>query len=140
VHERGLCRKASMLVGEKNLAALFLDAHVAQSGFHPVVCGGGQFFHRAPGGRGALVSNILFWGSAAALAACVMGHKEEYRDKNQQQNAEAASFHRLESPTRSPQSAFIHSTRTPCSQRGRMQRVPEYHCIVSIEGSTEGAN
>src|SRR2546428_96953 len=65
---------------------------------------------------------------------CVMGHKEEYRDENQQQNADAASFHRLESPTRRPQSAFIHSTRTPCSQRGRMQRVPEYHCIVFIEG------
>src|SRR2546427_6257073 len=52
----------------------------------------------------------LFWGSAAALAACVMGHKEVYRDENQQQNADAASFHRLESPTRSPQRSEEHTS------------------------------
>src|SRR5713101_7568180 len=60
VRGRVLRGKASVIGGEKELADLFLDAHVAQSGFHPVVCGGGQFLHRAPGGGGALVSNILF--------------------------------------------------------------------------------
>src|ERR1700716_2345847 len=53
---------------------------------------------------------------------------------NQEQNADAASFHRLESPSGRRQSAFIHSTRSSCSQRGFGQRVPEYHCMVSIAG------
>src|SRR6516225_8301789 len=37
-------------------------------------------------------------------------------------------------PPRSPQSAFIHSTRIPCSQRGRGRRVPEYHSTLWTEG------
>src|SRR5207247_2041897 len=37
-------------------------------------------------------------------------------------------------PPRSPQSAFIHSTRIPCSQRSRGWRVPEYHSILWTEG------
>src|SRR4029077_4750919 len=46
----------------------------------------------------------------------------------------AASWHRSKSPSGRRQSPFIDSTRTSCSQRSCGQRVPEYHCIVSIEG------
>src|SRR5260370_23571981 len=37
-------------------------------------------------------------------------------------------------PPAPPASAFIHSTRTWCSQCSRGQRVPEYHCMVLIQG------
>src|SRR5258708_791834 len=50
------------------------------------------------------------------------------------QKTDAASIHRLESPSGRPQSAFIHSTRTSRSQRSFGQRVPEYHCMVSTAG------
>src|SRR5258708_4968501 len=50
------------------------------------------------------------------------------------QKTDAASIHRLESPSGRPQSAFIHSTRASRSQRSFGQRVPEYHCMVSIAG------
>src|SRR5881398_2829887 len=59
-----------------------------------------------------------------------MGHKKDDRNGNQKQKTDAASFHRLESPSGRQRSALIHSTRTSCSQRGFGQRVPEYHCIV----------
>src|SRR5206468_5033867 len=59
-----------------------------------------------------------------------MGHKKDDRNGNQKQKTDAASFHRLESPSGRQQSALIHSTRTSCSQRGFGQRVPEYHCMV----------
>src|SRR5260370_4778106 len=76
----------------------------------------------------------LFCRSAAVLAARVVGHKENDWDGNQKQKTDAASIHRLESPSGRPQSAFIHSTRASRSQRSFGQRVPEYHCMVSIAG------
>src|SRR5260370_8509458 len=79
IRGRVLRGKAPVIGGEKELANLFLDAHVAQSGFHPVVCGGGPNFYRAPGGEAALLRKNFFFGSGAQFAALVLGPKKKNR-------------------------------------------------------------
>ena len=71
-------RKTSVISCEKKLPNLFVDTHLAQRVFHPDVRGGRQFFHPALYGNCTLLDDVFFCRSAAALAACVIGHKENY--------------------------------------------------------------
>src|SRR5256712_2985272 len=127
-------RQTPVIRGEKKLSDFLIHSHLAQRGFHPSVRGGWQFLRPALRRNRTFFGGSFFCRSAAALAACVIGHKENDGDRNHEQKTDAASFHRLEFPSGRPQSAFIHSTRTSCSQRSFGQRVPEYHCMVSIAG------
>src|SRR6266403_676299 len=70
-----------MVSREKKLPDLFIYGHFTERGFHPGIRGG------------------FLRGGAAVLTAYAIGHKEKNRDRNQEQKADAASFHRFESPS-----------------------------------------
>jgi len=57
-HVRG--RKTSVISGEKKLPDFFLDAHLAERGFHPGVRAGRPIFHRALCGGYASFTTVLF--------------------------------------------------------------------------------
>jgi len=57
-HVRG--RKTSVISGEKKLPDFFLDAHLAERGFHPGVRAGRQFFTAPFAGATPSFTTVLF--------------------------------------------------------------------------------
>src|SRR5215467_2474538 len=91
-------RETPVVSGEKKLSNLFLRGHLAQRGLDPGARGGRQSLRSVfRPGAGLLWSRFLLVCSVV-LAASFLGHKDEKYDENHGQNADAASFHQLQSP------------------------------------------
>jgi len=123
-------RQTSVIGSEKKLPNSFSSTVILRSEDSTQAPAAGDSFFNAD-----LCGSCAFLGDSFCLLKCcgfwlrvLWAIRKMIETGNQKQKTDAASFHRLKSPSGRQQSAFINSTRTSGSQRSFGQRVPEYHC------------